>query len=142
MAGQKLLLTLALTLLLGFGSPHSALAKSTQTTPKREALRAATPGATSKTRETGIASWFRAKHSMIGAHRTLPLDSKVKVVARNGRSVIVTVKGRGPFVKGRVIDLSSDAFKKLATLGTGVLHVRLELVPNAPKPSKKVSTSR
>lgn len=79
---------------------------------------------------------------MVGAHRTLPFGSKVKVVARNGRSVVITVRGRGPFVKGRVIDLSSDAFKKLASLGTGVLRVHLEVVPQAAQRPKKLSTSR
>lgn len=79
-------------------------------------------------REAGVASWFRSRHPLSAAHRTLPIGSLVKVWMRNGRSVVVTVAGRGPFVKGRIIDLSSDAFKKLASLGTGLIQVNLERV--------------
>lgn len=79
--------------------------------------------------EAGIASWFRAKRTLSAAHRTLPIGARVKVRARNGRSVVVTIASRGPFWKGRMIDLSSDAFKKLASLGTGLLRVTLERIP-------------
>lgn len=136
MIGRRLLLPLAFGLLFGCGAPQGAFASSQAPPPK--AVPRAAASEVSKKPETGIASWFRAKRALVGAHRTLPLGSKVRVVARNGRSVVVTVGGRGPFVKGRVIDLSSDAFKKLASLGTGLLHVRLELVPPAPK---KISRS-
>ncbi len=76
--------------------------------------------------QEGTASWYRARNTLSASHRTLPLGSRVRVVARNGRSVTVTITGRGPFIKGRIIDLSVDAFKKLATLGTGLLRVRVE----------------
>lgn len=78
--------------------------------------------------ESGVASWFPSRHPLSAAHRTLPIGSLVKVRMKNGSSVIVRVTDRGPFVKGRVIDLSRDAFKKLASLGTGLIHVRLERV--------------
>lgn len=78
--------------------------------------------------ESGIASWFHSRHPLSAAHRTLPVGARVKVRTSSGRSVIVRVTGRGPFVGGRVIDLSSDAFKKLASLGTGVIRVKLEQV--------------
>lgn len=77
-------------------------------------------------RETGIASWFRTRKPLAGAHRTLPIGSKVRVRTKGGKTVVVTVTGRGPFVNGRVIDISSDAFKKLASLGTGLLKVTVE----------------
>lgn len=81
--------------------------------------------------QTGIASWYRTKRPLTAAHRTLPRGTKVRVRARSGRFVTVTITGRGPFVKGRVIDLSADAFQKLASLGTGLIHVRLESVQRA-----------
>ena len=77
-------------------------------------------------REAGVASWFRSRHPLSAAHRTLPIGTRVKVRMKNGRSVVVTVAGRGPFVKGRIIDLSSDAFRKLASLGTGLIMVTID----------------
>ncbi len=82
--------------------------------------------------QAGIASWFRSRKPLTGAHRTLPIGSKVRVRAQNGKTVVVTITGRGPFVKNRVIDLSSDAFKKLASLGTGLLKVTIEQNDRAP----------
>ena len=76
----------------------------------------------------GLASWYRTKRLLAAAHRTLPLGTKVKVSTDKGQSVVVTITGRGPFTKERVIDLSSDAFKKLASLGTGVLKVKLQRI--------------
>lgn len=130
------LLPIVLGLLFGLGTPRDAFARSAKAPPAQSVSRAAKPRTTPRVQEAGIASWFRTKRPMTGAHRTLPLGSKVRVVARNGRSVVVTVSGRGPFVKGRVIDLSSDAFKRLASLGTGVLKVRLESVLEPPRPKK------
>lgn len=89
------------------------------------------PAAKSPWLQTGIASWYRTKRPLTAAHRTLPLGTNVRVRARSGRFVTVTITGRGPFVKGRVIDLSADAFQKLASLGTGLIHVRLESVQRA-----------
>ncbi|MDP3685227.1 MAG: septal ring lytic transglycosylase RlpA family protein [bacterium] len=78
--------------------------------------------------QRGLASWYRTKRVLAAAHRTLPFGTKVKVSTDNGRSVIVTIMGRGPFRKERVIDLSSDAFKKLASLGAGILRVKVQRV--------------
>lgn len=77
-------------------------------------------------KDRGIASWYRTKRVLAAAHRTLPLGTKVKVSTEKGQSVIVTIVGRGPFIKGRIIDLSSDAFKRLASLGTGILRVTVQ----------------
>jgi rare lipoprotein A len=67
--------------------------------------------------------------AMTAAHRTLRFGTKVRVThARNGRDVIVTVNDRGPFVRGRVIDLSRAAAKQLGMLGAGVVPVGLEVV--------------
>lgn len=73
-------------------------------------------------KQTGIASWFEAD-GLVAAHRTLPIGSVVKVTAENGKSVTVKINQRGPFVEGRVIDLSDDAFKRLAPLGQGTIKV-------------------
>ena len=58
------------------------------------------------------------------AHRTLPFGTRVRVTdARSHRSVVVTVNDRGPFNKGRVIDLSLAAAKELHMLGRGLIRV-------------------
>jgi uncharacterized protein YabE (DUF348 family) len=76
--------------------------------------------------QTGIASWFEAD-GLVAAHRSLPLGSVVKVTnLKNGRSVTVRINQRGPFVEGRVIDLSDDAFERLAPLGDGTIKVKVE----------------
>lgn len=58
------------------------------------------------------------------AHRTLPFGTRVRVTdARTHRSVVVTVNDRGPFSKGRVIDLSLAAAKALHMIDRGLIHV-------------------
>ncbi len=91
--------------------------------------------------QTGIASWygrdFHGKktsngerydmNAMTAAHKTLPLGVFVKVYNReNGREAIVRLNDRGPFVKGRIIDLSLAAAKKLGVDGAGTAPVRIE----------------
>lgn len=67
--------------------------------------------------------------AMTASHRTLAFGSRVKVThQQTGRSVIVTINDRGPFVRGRVIDLSKAAFQEIAELRSGVVPVRLELL--------------
>lgn len=62
--------------------------------------------------------------AMTAAHKTLPCGTKVKVTnKRNGKSVIVTINDRGPFVKGRIIDLSKAAASKIGMIGSGVAPV-------------------
>ncbi len=61
---------------------------------------------------------------MTAAHRTLPLGSKVRVTNQsNGKSLIVRINDRGPFIKGRVLDLSKGAAQKLGFVGAG--HTRV-----------------
>ena len=63
------------------------------------------------------------------AHRTLPFGTRLKITnPRNGKSVIVRVTDRGPFVRGRVVDLSYAAAHELGTLASGVAYVKVELV--------------
>lgn len=66
----------------------------------------------------------------VAAHRTLPFGSRVRVThADSLKSVVVKIIDRGPYVDGRVIDLSQAAFEALAPLSSGVARVRLEVVP-------------
>ncbi|PLX95236.1 MAG: septal ring lytic transglycosylase RlpA family lipoprotein [Desulfuromonas sp.] len=91
--------------------------------------------------EEGVASWygpdFHGKktsngetydmYAMTAAHKTLPLGASVKVVnQRNGLETVVRVNDRGPFVAGRIIDLSYAAAKKLDVVGPGTAPVRIE----------------
>lgn len=66
---------------------------------------------------------------LTAAHRTLPFGTRVKVTnTQNGKTVVVRVNDRGPFVKGRIIDLSSSAFKSIASLNAGVVTVRIQVM--------------
>lgn len=66
------------------------------------------------------------------AHRTLPLGTKLRVTnVANGRSVIVRVNDRGPFVGRRLIDVSLGAAQEIQMIRSGTAQVRLELVPTA-----------
>jgi rare lipoprotein A len=73
-------------------------------------------------------------HSMTAAHRTLPLGSVVRVTnVKTGRSAVVRITDRGPFVQGRILDLSQAAAKKVDVWAAGVAMVRLEVL-RAPVP--------
>jgi rare lipoprotein A len=95
-------------------------------------------------RQKGLASWYGPKFhgrttasgerynmfDMTAAHKTLPFGTKVKITnLENGRKVHVRINDRGPFVKGRIIDLSYAAAKELDITRSGVVKVKLEVVP-------------
>lgn len=97
--------------------------------------------------EFGAASWYGRKfhgrktasgevfdmYKMSAAHKTLPLYSTVRVVnLENGREVSVRINDRGPFVGGRLIDLSYAAAKKLGMVKTGVVRVRIVVAEIPP----------
>lgn len=97
--------------------------------------------------ETGYASWYGGKfhgrttasgetfdtHTLTAAHKTLPFNSIVEVTnLENGETVRVRINDRGPFVEGRIIDLSMAAAKKIGMLGVGVAPVKIETVPSLP----------
>lgn len=66
------------------------------------------------------------QNKLTAAHRTLPFGTKVKVVNQaNGRSVKVVINDRGPFVSGRIIDLSKKAARKIGIVGAGVASVEI-----------------
>ena len=98
---------------------------------------------TSGYKEVGKASYYASKFQgrktasgepydkskMTAAHRKLHFGTKIKVTnLQNGKSVIVRINDRGPFIKGRIIDLSSSAFSRIANLKKGIIEVRLEIV--------------
>ncbi len=67
-------------------------------------------------------------NAMTAAHKTLPFGTKVRVTnKRNGQSVVVTINDRGPFIRGRVIDLSRGAAQVINMTGAGVVPVKLEV---------------
>ncbi len=70
-------------------------------------------------------------HGLTAAHRTLPLGTKVRVINNyNGRSVVLRVNDRGPFVGGRIIDVSLGAAKQLGMISSGVASVTVEVLGN------------
>ena len=92
-------------------------------------------------RQIGVASWYGPgfhgrqtasgerfdQNDLTAAHRKLPLGSEVKVTnLENGRSITVEINDRGPYAKGRVLDLSKAAARKLGMMENGVAKVRIE----------------
>lgn len=110
----------------------------------------------------GIASWygpdFHAKatsngetynmHAHTAAHKTFPMNTIVKVYNKdNGKTTVVRINDRGPFVEGRIIDLSNVAAHDIAMVGKGIANVRVEvvgfggdLVHNTPPKDSKPQT--
>lgn len=98
-------------------------------------------------REEGLASWYGAEehggptsngevfdmYRPTAAHKTLPLGCFIRVTSKvNGKSTLVRVNDRGPFVSGRVVDLSYRAALDLDMVAAGVAPVLLEVVPAVP----------
>ena len=78
--------------------------------------------------EVGLASFYGAQ-GLTAAHRSLPMGSRVKVLnLDNGRSVIVRIVDRGPFIHGRVIDVSTAAAVTLGFRNAGLAHVRIDRI--------------
>jgi len=68
-------------------------------------------------------------HSMTAAHKTLPINTYVRVTnLNNGLETVVRINDRGPFVAGRIIDLSYQAAKEIGLIKTGVAPVKLEVI--------------
>jgi rare lipoprotein A len=87
--------------------------------------------------ETGNAAYYHGRRTASGervsaaeftaAHRTLPFGTQVRVTnLQNGRSVVVRINDRGPFGRGRIIDVSRAAARELGMIGSGVAKVRLD----------------
>lgn len=70
---------------------------------------------------------------MSAAHKTLPFGTRVRVTnLSNGKSLIVRINDRGPYVKHRIIDLSRTAFKRIESEGKGLARVKVEVI-HSPK---------
>ena len=104
--------------------------------------------------ETGVASWYGPKfhgkltasgevfnqEKFTAAHQTLPWGSRVKVTnLANGKSVDVRINDRGPFGKGRIIDLSRAAARALGMVGQGITTVRVEWLSDSERSNKLVA---
>lgn len=93
--------------------------------------------------ETGIASFYGKRWNgrktangeifdtskLTAAHKTLPFGTRVKVINHsNGKEVEVVINDRGPFIKGRIIDLTEAAFKKIENLNKGITSVSILVI--------------
>jgi rare lipoprotein A len=100
--------------------------------------------------ETGLASWYGPPyhnrrgsngeiynmHAMTAAHRTFPLGSIVRVTnVKTGSTALVRITDRGPFIPGRVVDLSLAAAQKLDVWKPGIAKVKVELMQSAASPA-------
>ena len=86
----------------------------------------------SHTRKTADGEWFDG-HDLTAAHKTLPLPCLAEVTnLENGRSIKVRINDRGPFVSGRIIDLSRAAADRLGFAGKGTVKVRVKFLGPAP----------
>lgn len=98
--------------------------------------------------EVGMASWYGSAHNgrptstgerfdmnaLTAAHKTLPLPGMVEVTnLETGQRVVVRINDRGPFVEGRIIDLSREAADELGLLAKGVGRVRVRYLGRAPR---------
>jgi len=77
-------------------------------------------------RQTASGQRFN-QEAMTAAHRSLPFGTKLRVT-HGGRSVVVTINDRGPFVRGRVLDLSTGAARAIGLTSAGVGHVTAEVM--------------
>ena len=99
--------------------------------------------------ETGLASWYGPPyhnrrgsngevynmHAMTAAHRTFPLGSIVRVTnSKTGHTALVRITDRGPFIPGRVVDLSLAAARKLDVWQPGIAEVKVELMESGALP--------
>jgi rare lipoprotein A len=138
----------ASTLAIASGCSHRTTAKVS--TPAK-----ISPPAKLGATETGLASWYGAPYhgrrtasgevydmeQLTAAHRTLPFQTWVEVTdLDNGKIVNVRITDRGPFVDGRVIDLSLAAARKIEMVGPGTARVKLKVVHMEDVPAPIVKT--
>jgi rare lipoprotein A len=140
-------------MIAGFALLFSACAKKPARTSVPSGVPVATPAATPATSvrpghtETGIASWYGNPYhgrrtasgeiydmeQLTAAHPTLPFQTFIEVTnLDNGKRVTVRITDRGPFAKGRILDLSHAAARAIEMLGPGTARVRLKVVKAPP----------
>ena len=132
---HRLAMLFAITLLVVDAAlPADVLARSGATSHERHQK---------KRHQTGVASYYGREckgrrtangerfdpNQLTAAHRSLPFGTRVKVTnLDNGRHVVVRINDRGPYAKGRVLDLSRAAARKLGYVHEGTAHVRIEVL--------------
>ncbi len=107
-------------------------------------LAAGTAAGCTTSTQVGVASWYDPGQRRVGgvvydgsdftaAHRSLPFGTRVRVTnLENGRKVTVVVNDRGPFLRGRVIDVSKAAAGRLGIVRSGLARGRVEAPPQRP----------
>jgi len=112
--------------------------------PGTPAVLNAHPAAKANSASDGVASFYTEDewtasgerfntHAMTAAHPTLPFGTRLRVTnVTNGRSVVVRINDRGPFVPGRVVDLSESAAESLGMVERGIVKVKLDVVQKSP----------
>lgn len=94
--------------------------------------------------QEGIASWYCIKcnggthtasgiplkdNALTAAHKTIPLGTKVRVTSiKTGKNIVVTITDRGPYIKGRIIDLTYGAFKRIRDPKHGITKVKIKIL--------------
>ena len=139
----RMLLTGALTLMLAAAGCARRSAAKLPAPPSASASVPASVPANIGTTETGVASWYGVPYhgrpsasgeifdmeSLTAAHRALPFQTWVQVTnLSNGKQVEVRITDRGPFVRGRILDLSLAAARQLDMVGAGTARVRLKVI--------------
>ena len=129
-------------MLIAYASPHKKSSASPQTLQPLTLARIASRRRV-RWSVRGIASWYGSafhgrrtasgerfnQYALTAAHRTLQFGTRVKVTnLRNGRSVIVRINDRGPYVRGRIIDLSRGAARIIGLVRSGTGSVRIEIL--------------
>ncbi|HVK88178.1 MAG TPA: septal ring lytic transglycosylase RlpA family protein [Kofleriaceae bacterium] len=117
--------------------------KPPTTKPKPRPTKVKRTAAAIGTVQEGLGTWYGGKHhggptasgerfdknAMTCAHRTLPMGTRVRVTnKRNGKSVVLRINDRGPYGKGRIIDVSEAAARRLDMIDAGVVPVHVEVV--------------
>ena len=138
---RTIVIVVALVALAGCGHKHRTKVTAVPRAPRTPVV--VQPGQT----EEGVASWYGHPYhgrqaangeiydmeKMTAAHRTLPFDTWVRVYdLDNQRTTDVRIIDRGPFVGGRIIDLSHAAAQEIGMIGPGTARVRIEVIKGPP----------
>ncbi|WP_413290458.1 septal ring lytic transglycosylase RlpA family protein [Bdellovibrio sp. HCB337] len=137
------LFSLALALTLGTGSVAEAKKSPARTTQSKKST---------KKNQKGMASWYGPRHhgkrtangerfnmnALTAAHKTLPMNTMVKVKSLStGKTVTVRINDRGPYARGRIIDVSKAAAKKLGFINKGTDRVEITVISKQRKLASK-----
>lgn len=141
LAEEALQVTNRLRRLLGNAPPLQEVSGMPKPAPKQQEV--ASVGGAVRARLSGMASWYGPgfhgnrtangevynQNSLTAAHKHLPFGTRVRVTNRqNGRSVVVRINDRGPYIGGRIIDLSAAAARMVGVMQSGVAPVRVEVL--------------